>query len=67
MLTCDKITEIFFLADEYCLHFNKHITECVTKLDNTGSVKTRNKSSGLSQSEVITILICFHLSDYQSA
>jgi len=24
MLTCDKITEVFFLADEYCIHFNQH-------------------------------------------
>ena len=66
MLTCDKITEIFFLADEYCQHFNKHITECVTKLDPAGAVKTCNKPGGLSQSEVITILICFHLSDYRT-
>ncbi len=64
MLTCDKITEIFFLADEYCIHFNKHINECVIQLDRTS--KSRNKSCGLSQSEVITILICFHLSDYRT-
>lgn len=64
MLTLDKITEIFFLADEYCIHFNKHIDECVIQLDRT--TRTRNKSCGLSSSEVITILICFHLSDYRT-
>ena len=64
MLTCDKITEIFFLADEYCIHFNKHINECVVQLNRT--TKSRNKPCGLSQSEVITILICFHLSAYRT-
>ena len=66
MLTRDKITEIFFLADEYCIHFNQHIDQCVVKLNSSGCGKTRNKPSGLSQSEVITILICFHLSDYRT-
>src|SRR5215469_2974809 len=66
MLTLDKITEIFFLADEYCIHFNKHIDECIIKVSSDSLVKTRNKACGLSQSEVITILICFHLSDYRT-
>lgn len=66
MLTLDKITEIFFLVDEYCVHFNKHINECVIKLNADTHLKTRNRAFGLSQSEVITILICFHLSDYRT-
>ncbi len=66
MLTLDKITEIFFLADEFCNHFNQHIDECVVKLSSDTNIKTRNKPCGLSQSEVITILICFHLSDYRT-
>jgi hypothetical protein len=66
MLTLDKITEIFFLADEFCNHFNQHIDECVIKLSSDSNIKTRNKPCGLSQSEVITILICFHLSDYRT-
>lgn len=66
MLTLDKITEIFFLADEYCIHFNKHIEDCVIKLDADTHHRTRNKACALSDSEVITILICFHLSDYRT-
>jgi hypothetical protein len=66
MLTCDKITEIFFLADEYCIHFNQNIDQCIIKMNSGEGIKTRNKSCGLSQSEVITILICFHLSDYRT-
>ncbi|QKJ29474.1 IS982 family transposase [Mucilaginibacter mali] len=66
MLTLDKITEIFFLADEYCHYFNQHIDDCMIKLDSDTTLKTRNKPCGLSQSEVITILICFHLSDYRT-
>ena len=64
MLTLDKVTEIFFLADEYCTHFNNQIDHCIIKIG-TGN-KTRNKPCRLSQSEVITILVCFHLSDYRT-
>ena len=64
MLTLGKITKIFFLADQYCHHFNKRIDECIIELDTDTSLKTRNKACGLSDSEVITILICFHLPDY---
>jgi len=64
MLTSDKITEIFFLADEYCIHFNQQINECVVQLERT--TKSRNRLCGLSPSEVITILISFHLSDYRT-
>jgi len=45
MLTLDKSTEIFFLADEYCIHFNQHFQEYVIKLPSASPVKTRNKPS----------------------
>jgi hypothetical protein len=38
----------------------------VIKLNADTHLKTRNRAFGLSQSEVITILICFHLSDYRT-
>lgn len=66
MLTTDQITEIFFTVDEYCILFEQHIDNCITKLPDQSGKLTRNKPAGLSQSEVITILICFHLSDYRT-
>ncbi len=66
MLTNDQITEIFFLADEYCIHFEQYIDHCVIKLPSPSGKLTRKKNSGLSDSEVITLLVCFHLSDYRT-
>lgn len=66
MLTNDQITEIFFLADEYCIHFEKNIDQCITKLPCYDGKAHRNKPCSLSKSEVITLLICFQLSDYRT-
>jgi len=66
MLTIDQITEIFFAADEYCILFEQNIDNCIIKLPGSSDKLTRNKPSGLSDSEVITLLICFHLSDYRT-
>ena len=66
MPTIDQITEIFLIVDEYCLLFEKNIDACITKLPDGPGKLTRNKPCGLSQSEVITLLICFHLSDYRT-
>ncbi len=66
MLTIDQITEIFFAADEYCILFEKNIDNCIIKLSDGSAKLTRNKPSGVSNSEVITLLICFHLSDYRT-
>jgi hypothetical protein len=66
MLTIDQITEIFFAADEYCILFEQNIDNCITKLPDGSGKLSRNKPSGLSKSEVITLVICFHLSDYRT-
>jgi hypothetical protein len=66
MLTIDQITEIFFAADEYCILFKQNIDNCIVKLSDGSGKLTRNKPSGLSNSEIITLLICFHLSDYRT-
>lgn len=55
----DKITEIFCLVDDFCKEIEKvkegHI------IPETTSKKRRNRKFKLSDSEVITILIFFHL------
>ena len=66
MLTSDQITELFFLIDEYCILFEKNINQSFIKVPGSTAKRTRNKSCGLSKSEVITLLIAFHQSDYRT-
>jgi hypothetical protein len=60
MLTVNEVTEIFYLSDEFskefALTFKKHV------LHEDNGKKHRNKPNRLSDSEVMTILIAFHLS-----
>ena len=54
----DKITEIFYLVDEFCKEFEEAKKGHVLADNNTK--KKRNRAFRLSDSEVITILIIFH-------
>ena len=60
MLTANEVTEIFYLSDEFskefAITFKKHV------LQGDDGKKHRNKPNRLSDSEVMTILIAFHLS-----
>ncbi len=60
MLTANEVTEIFYLSDEFSKEFEvifkKHLLQADT------AQKHRNKPNRLSDSEVMTILIAFHLS-----
>jgi hypothetical protein len=56
----NKIIDIFYLADEFCKEFD--ITKKGRVLYEKESKKTRNRKFILSDSEVITILTVFHLS-----
>lgn len=58
-LTDDKITEIFFLADDFCKEFDK------TLLKHTLGNKPKRKPK-MSKSEVITIAILFHYGTYKN-
>lgn len=62
MLTVDKITNIFCAVDDFCIEFDKEIK---SKLIQSGN-KKRNRKFTLSTSEVITIMIGFHLSDMRN-
>ncbi len=55
----DKITEIFVQIDDFTQVFDAEI--CQLRLESSKS-KSRNRKSKLSDSEMMTILICFHLS-----
>ena len=66
MLTTDQITEIFFAADEYCQYLDLNLDQCVIKLPSASDKRQYHRSNSLSHSEVITILICFHQSDFKT-
>jgi hypothetical protein len=64
MLTKDKITEIFCIADDFCkefdLEFKKH------QLPSGDGRKRRDCPCGMSDSEIITILLCFHFGSFRN-
>ncbi|SFW72538.1 Transposase DDE domain-containing protein [Sinomicrobium oceani] len=63
MISKDKITEIFCVVDDFCKEMNL-IIDKNTIVQTTGK-KKRNRKSRLSDSEVITIMILFHLKGYR--
>ena len=67
MITKDKVTEIFCIIDE----FDKNLTSEMRKnlrLPSTGKdgKRRRNRKGRLSQSEIMTILVCYHFGTYRS-
>jgi hypothetical protein len=60
MLTVDEVTEIFYPGDEFSKEFDITVKKHVLHKDN--GRKHRNRSNRLSDSEVMTVLIAFHLS-----
>lgn len=64
MFIDSKLVDIFYFTDEFCKEFNKTWEGVQLKADN--SKKSRNKPCKLSDSEVITILIAFHLGGYRN-
>jgi hypothetical protein len=58
-----KITEIFYLIDEFCKEFDKVKEGHVLK--EKVAKKRRNRKFKMSDSEVITIVILFHLKGYR--
>lgn len=59
-----KITEIFYLVDEFCKEYNK--AKEGHELTQTAGKKTRNRKFRLCDSEIITILIIFHQGQFRN-
>jgi len=59
-----KITEIFYLVDEFCKEYDK--AKEGYELTETTSKKSRNRKFRLCDSEVITILIIFHQGQFRN-
>ena len=66
-----NLVEIFYLADEprrarrsqFCKEFDRVKSGHILKKDN--GKRSRNRQFAMSDSEVITIMICFHISGYR--
>ena len=59
MFSEDKVTEIFYLADEFCKFFNVQQEKSMLESPNDGR-KHRRKPNRMSDAEIIVILIHFH-------
>ena len=62
MITEDKVTEIFCMADDFCKFFDAMTTKYTLKP--TGKRKY-HRSSTMSKAEVMLIMILFHDSGYR--
>ena len=58
MTVQDKIAEIFVKTDDFCLIFENQIIQY--QIPSSSDVQKRNRKAGLSESEIITLLIAFH-------
>ena len=59
MFSEDKVTEIFYLADEFCKFFDVQQEKSMLECPKDGK-KHRRKPNRLSDAEIIVILIHFH-------
>ena len=64
MITKDKITEIFCIADDFCKEFESEIDKI--GIPNDAKCKHRLRKWRMSKSEIITIMICFHFNSYRN-
>lgn len=58
-LTKEKLIEIFCLTDDFCKNFDEELKKQLLVTDTDGK-RHRNRKREMSDSEIITILICFH-------
>jgi hypothetical protein len=64
MLSNAKITEIYFIIDEFSKEFDKTMT--AHSLNEKDSPKKRNRKFTMTDSEVMTILVLFHAMGYKN-
>ena len=64
MTTDCKVTELFCIIDEFCKHFDAENAGNLLE-DNSGT-KRRRRQASLSDSEIMTILLCFHFGTFRN-
>lgn len=65
ILTKDKITEIFYMADEFCKDYAEEVGS-KAKLPNAEGKRTRNRDHRMSDSEIMTILMLYHFGTFRN-
>jgi len=65
MLNKHKITEIFVVVDDFCKEFSAEI-KAIKQNSLPSDKKRRNRASRISDSEIITIMIGFHLGAHRT-
>lgn len=64
MVSTEKITEIYYMIDEFCREFEKAKEGHILSGNNTK--RQRNRKSKLSDSEVMTIAVLFHSGNFRN-
>jgi hypothetical protein len=66
MLNSDKIIEIFCIADDFFKEFESEIQKHRLEAHADGDKRRRNRICTMSDSEIITILLCFHFGSFRN-
>ena len=64
MISTSKVTEIFYLIDEFYKEYDSVIDKNSISIEN--GIKKRNRKPVMSESEIMTILVLFHLKSYRN-
>ena len=67
MITKDKVIEIFCIIDEFDKNLNVELSKnlCLPSYNSSGK-RCRNRKGRLSESEIMTILVCYHFGTYRN-
>ena len=67
MIAKDKIIEIFCIIDEFDKNLNVELSKnlCLPSYNSNGK-RCRNRKGRLSESEIMTILVCYHFGTYRN-
>ena len=66
MFSQNEIIEIFCKVDDFCKEFENGIQSQKRLIQTGKGVKYRNRSNQMSDSEIVTIMICFHLGAHKT-
>lgn len=61
----DEVTEILCIVDDFCKEFRVRVQE-LKQVRPNGEKRCRNKALSMSDSEILTILICFHVGAHKT-
>lgn len=65
MFCKDEVIKIFCSADDFCKEFDQHIADLRLQSLSNGQ-RSRNRAGQMSASEILTIMICFHLGAHRT-